>query len=117
MWDFLKQVFEFLSVKIQGEFAGLKTNTQQIKELIMGFKEDFAAFQANVQTKFDELNAALTEINTDISSLMAANANTPPEVVQGMQDIQAKLQGLVDAAKVDAALNDGGTPPPDNPPL
>ncbi len=117
MWDFLRQFFEFFTAKWQGQFGELQTTLQQTKETIMGFKEDFAAFQAAVQAKFDELTAALTEINTDITALMAATANTPPEVLQGMQDIQTKLQGLVDAARADAALNDGTTQPPDQPPL
>jgi uncharacterized phage infection (PIP) family protein YhgE len=115
MWDFLEKFFDFFTVKWQRQFGELQTSQKQIKEIIMGIKEDFANFQANVQAKFDELNAALTEINSDITTLLAANANTPPEVLQGMQDIQAKLQGLVDAAKTDAALNDGAITPPDNP--
>ncbi len=118
MWDFLKALFEFFTVKWQAQFGEFTTSIQQMKELIMSFKEDFAAFQAAVQGKFDELNAALVEINSDITALLAANTNTPPEVLQGMQDIQTKLQGLVDAARADAALNDGVTPPPpDQPPL
>ncbi len=115
MWDFLRQFFEFFTARWQGQFGELQTTLQQTQEIVMGFKEDFAAFQAATQAKFDELTASLTEINADITALMAATTNTPPEVLQGMQDIQTKLQGLVDAAKADAALNDGATTPPDNP--
>lgn len=117
MWDFLKSLFEFFSAKWQGQFEELKTSIEKTKELIMTFKEDFAAFQTAVQAKFDELQASLTEINSDITALLQANTSTPPEVLQGMQEIQTKLQGLVDAAKADAALNDGAAKPPDQPPL
>ncbi len=118
MWDFLRQLFEFFTATWQKQIGELQTNLQQTKDLIMGIKEDFAAFQAGVQSKFDQLTASLAEINSDITALLAANANTPPDVLQGMQDIQTRLQGIVDAAKADAALNDGVTPPPpDQPPL
>ncbi len=115
MWDFLTKLLELFTAKWQAQIEGLTTSIQQLKELIMGFKEDFATFQSAVQAKFDELQASLTEINNDIKALMTANAATPPEVVQGMQDIQNKLQGLVDAAKADAALNDSPTTPAEPP--
>jgi len=62
----------------------------QIKETLMGIKEDFAAFKLAVDT-------ALTEIQTDIEQLkvlVEAAGNTPPEVAAQMAEITAKLEAV-----------------------
>lgn len=66
------------------------TELYKIKELVMGIKEDFAAFKTAV-------DGALTEIQADIESLkvaVEAAGNTPPEVAQQMAEITAKLEAV-----------------------
>jgi len=75
---------------------------QSIKELIMGIKEDFAAFQLAV-------NEALDEIQADIERLKNVSTATPPEVLTAMQAIQDKLTAIRNL--------DNPVPPVEEPPL
>ena len=65
----------------------LLVGQQELKELIMGMKEDFTAFQTSV-------NEALDEIQADIERLKNASTATPPEVLVAMQAIQDKLTAI-----------------------
>ena len=66
------------------------TELFKIKEIVMGIKEDFAAFKTAV-------DGALTEIQADIEALKAAveaAGTTPPEVAAQMAEITAKLEAV-----------------------
>lgn len=78
----------------------------KLENLIMGIKEDFAAFKIAV-------DGALTEIQADIEALKAAaeaGGNTPPEVVAQMAEITQKLEAVRN-------IYNPTTPPPPEEPL
>jgi hypothetical protein len=80
----------------------------ELKELIMGYKEDFAGFVESVDQRTNEIGTALDEIKTDIEGLI--NPATPEAVAAQMQNIVAKLDALSTSAKDIASINDPAVP-------
>jgi methyl-accepting chemotaxis protein len=105
---FLKNLIEIFSGKMLSEI-------HENKEKIMSLKEDFNQFVADVNTRTNEIGAALTEIQADIERLIAANTNTPAEVLAGMEAIKAKLGELSATSTAIAALDNPVETPPEEP--
>jgi methyl-accepting chemotaxis protein len=90
---------------------------QEIKEIIMGMKEDFDKFVKDVNARTNEIGEALTEIQADIERLISSGANTPPEIVTEMEAVNAKLAALAASSTAIAALDNPVVPPVEEPPL
>jgi hypothetical protein len=107
--NFLRRLFHNSTNKL------ILLKLDHVKEILMGMKEDFAAFTEAVNARTNEIGDALTEIQADIVRLIEASTTTPPEVLAGMQAVQDKLGALADTSKAIAALDNPVVPPPVEP--
>jgi hypothetical protein len=95
---------------IQDTHSMIERRLGHMEKTIMGLKEDFAAFVAAVNVATNDISAALDQIKVDIAALLANNA-TPPEVADGISNIEGQLTKLSDAAKAIAKDNAPVVPP------
>jgi predicted nucleic acid-binding Zn-ribbon protein len=112
-WDFLRWLVGEALASFDARLNEIIKTQTELKELIMGIKDDFAAFVVAVNERTNQIAAALLEIQEDIERLMT---QTPPEVLAGMEEIKAKLGALATTSEAIAALDNPVVPPPVEPP-
>ena len=112
-WDFWKWLLGEAFAGLEARLLGITNNQIELKEIIMGLKEDFAAFVAAVNERTNQIAAALVNIHADIERL---KNETPAEVAAGMAAIQEKLGALAVTSEAIAALDNPVVPPPVEPP-
>jgi len=127
MWDFLKWVLTGTVEQYATKLDLILANQHQIlvkqgemRELIMGAREQLVEFAVKVDTFTNACAAALTAIQTKIDALNAKiDAGVTPEELQpALEEISAHLDTVKTSLEATAA---GGTvvvppPPPVDPP-
>jgi hypothetical protein len=121
VWDFLRWIVGKLTDEISVQLGTVLDNQQMIlqqqvelRTILMGMKEDFAAFVQNVNQRTNELADALVDINDDITRLL--DPQTPEATKAEADAITARLLSLAETAKAIAARDTPVVPPPVEPP-
>jgi len=66
-------------------------NQQQLKEIIMTVKEDFADFKTAMESKLDNIQADVLKLQN-----LVVNQETPQEIKDGFAALLAKVSGIDD---------------------
>lgn len=112
----IDKILDLFPARMERQLESIHSDIHKLKEILMGLTEDFAQFVADVNARTNEIGTALAEIQADIERLIAANTNTPPEVLAEMDSIRQKLATLSATSTAIAALDNPVVPPPVEPP-